>query len=59
MYGPGMWCVGSAPKQASCFRPDCVMPDRQRAQNRTFGFAPNPDEKVVPPSSRKQTLPLD
>jgi hypothetical protein len=35
------------------------MPDRQRAQNRTFGFAPNPDEKVVPPSSRKQTLPLD
>ena len=57
MYGPGMWCVGSAPKQASCFRPDCVMPDRQRAQNRTFGFAPIPVIQTALTRSNKRTLP--
>lgn len=55
MYGPGMWCVGSAPKRASCFRPDCVMPDRQRAQNRTFGFAPKPVVRWDQTASPKQT----
>jgi hypothetical protein len=36
----GRRIVSSAPNQSGCFRPDYVTPDRQLAQDRTFGLAP-------------------
>lgn len=54
--GPVRFPVGISPKRTGGFRPDYATPDRRRAQNQPFGFAPISVIQRCSAAAWKQTL---